>query len=584
MLLTLFRSLRFRLISSVVMIEIVMLSLLVWSNMGVIQTAHADRLKDTATSMLQQIAKTSGSYLLEVDYASLEEYLRNIANHEELEYLSVVDRDRHPVVTLGELPVEPWPARDEHPINVHDGVLDVAEQIEIGGQSMGEVRMGFSLALMERAIQAARIRSIAIATTEIILTVIVTVFIGVHLTRRLGRLAGAAQRVGAGDYSVAVESEVPDEVGMTALAFNQMVSEVSERTKRLEETLARERVIEKTSIDGMMTYGAEERIRSLNPAMSSLFGYSEKELLGKPVSLLLEPDRNTPSVWGTQTGTRREVVGLRKDGSRFPLELYIGRVDINAEPLFAATLHDITERKRAENECKTLLQGNRFLIHKSLAVQEEERRHLARELHDELGQCMTAIQADAELIHELSKTSNPKIETSASAILNVSARIYGVVHSMMQRLRPGVLDDLGLVAAIEEEVDAWRSRHPSVRVSLDTAPDLPSLGESSNISLYRIVQESLTNIAKHANATEVTITLEAADNSGNPVVTLEITDNGKGLQSDLRSRGLGLIGMRERVEALNGRFEVLSNPGRGVTIRAEVPANEETAQSPVVEV
>ena len=103
------RSLRVRLIVSVVVIEIVMLSLLVWSNMGVIRQAHADRLWDTATSMLEQIATTSGGHLIEVDYATLEEYLRNIADHDELSCLMVLDRDDRPVVTLGELPDVNWP-------------------------------------------------------------------------------------------------------------------------------------------------------------------------------------------------------------------------------------------------------------------------------------------------------------------------------------------------------------------------------------------------------------------------------------------------------------------------------------------
>jgi PAS domain S-box-containing protein len=582
MLVSPFRSLRVRLIASVVIIEIVMLSLLVWSNLGVIQQAHADRLKDTASSMLQQIATTSGAYLLEVDYASLEDYLRNIANHQELAYLTVLDRDRRPVVTLGELPRQQWPGHDSQPLDVDDGVLDVSERIQIGGQDMGEVRMGFTLALMEQAIQAARLRSIAIATTEIILTVIVTVLIGIHLTRRLGRMANAAQLVGAGHYDVEVEAEAPDEVGMTAMAFNRMVSEVSERTKRLQETLARERVIEETSIDGMITYGTDEMIQSLNPAMLSLFGYSREEMLGQPVSRLLEYAAINSGIWSSQTGIRREVTGVRKDGSSFPLELYVGRVDINDDPLFAATLHDITERKRAESECKTLLQGNRFLIHKSLAVQEEERRHLARELHDELGQCMTAIQADAELIHDLSKVDNPRIETSANAILDVSGRIYDVVHSMMQRLRPGVLDDLGLVAAISEEVDAWRSRHPTVRIDLHTEGELAGLGEATNISIYRIVQESLTNIAKHAEATKVSIQLNAAKEDELPGVVLEIQDDGKGMPPELRSRGLGLIGMRERIEALHGTFSIDSNPGQGVTIKAQVPVGDGTLSPTLV--
>ncbi len=574
-----FRSLRVRLIAGVVIIEIVMVSLLVWNNLGVIRQAHADRLWNTAAGMLELVAATSGRYLVEVDYATLEEYLRNIAHQEELSYLVISDRDERPVVTLGQVPDAPWPATDGHPFEVSDGVLDMAQQIRIGNQPMGQVHMGFSLAQMNRSIDSARLRSIAIAVTGIVLTILATVFIGVHLTRRLGRLAAAAQRVGAGDYDVAVPAEIRDEVGTTAAAFNRMVAEVSQRTRHLEESLARERVIEETSIDGMITYAASGQILSANPAMHQLFGYRQDELLGKPASLLLAPVSDGKdavaayadnALWTHTIDTRIEVTGQRRDGSCFPLELSIGRVDISGEPLFAATLHDITERKLAEHECHSLLEGNRFLIHKSLAVQEEERRHLARELHDELGQCMTAIQADAELIHELSRDRDEKITTSASAIVSVSSRMYDVVHSMMQRLRPGVLDDLGLLAALEEEVDAWQARFPQVDCRLVSEGELMGLGERINITLYRIVQESLTNIAKHAGATRVSLQLVRQEGS----LILRVEDNGRGMDTEHPGRGLGLIGMRERVEALGGSLSVQSAPGEGVVLRVSIPVTE----------
>ncbi|VAW82926.1 hypothetical protein MNBD_GAMMA14-1113, partial [hydrothermal vent metagenome] len=208
------RSLRVRLIVGVVLIEIVMLSLLVWSNLGVIRQAHGDRLRDSARSILEQITRTTGSYLVEVDYAALDEYLRNIAKNDELTYLVVLGRDQRPVVSFGTLPEQRWPKTESDPLAVTDGTLDVAGDIRIGGQLMGQVKLGFSLKRMEQSIEAAKLRSIVIAGTEIILTVIVTVFFGVRLTRRMGQLANAAQRVGAGDYSVKVETGTPDEVGV----------------------------------------------------------------------------------------------------------------------------------------------------------------------------------------------------------------------------------------------------------------------------------------------------------------------------------------------------------------------------------
>ncbi|MFC1773270.1 ATP-binding protein [Pseudomonadota bacterium] len=572
------RSLRVRLISSVVIIEIVMLSLLVWSNIGLLQQAYADRLRDSADSMLKQVATTTGGYLIAIDYASLEEYLRNIADNDELSYLAIFDRDERSVVKLGDMPDTPWPALDEHPLQVSDGIFDVAAPILIGDQLLGQVRMGLSLTQMNAAIHTARVNSVAIAGTEITLTILATVFIGLRLTRRLGRLANAAQQVGAGDYTTTVATEIDDEVGKTAAAFNHMVSEVSERTRRMQNLLARERVIEETSIDGMVTYGDDLIILSQNPAITSLFGYAGRALIGQPVTCLLSDENWEGSHWKQPTPTRTELTGLRKDTTEFPLELFIGRVDLDGKPLYAATLHDISERKLKEHECMTLLEGNRFLVHKSLAVQEEERRYLARELHDELGQCLTAIQADARIIHDRSGDADSHLKASAQAILTLSSRIYDVVHSMMQRLRPVVLDDLGLIAAIEEEVNAWQQRYKTVDLQFNVDGDVSALEETINISVYRIVQEALTNISKHSEATRVTIELAKQECDDTACLLLKIEDNGGGMDPGQRNRGLGLLGMRERIEAINGSFSIHSEPGKGLRLQARVPLPEyETA-------
>jgi two-component system sensor histidine kinase TtrS len=243
---------------------------------------------------------------------------------------------------------------------------------------------------------------------------------------------------------------------------------------------------------------------------------------------------------------------------------------------------EIAERRRAEEESRSLLKENRFLIRKSLAVQEEERRHLARELHDELGQCITAIQADAETIRDVAGRKDNLIDSSVKAILAVSAHLYDVVHCMIQRARPGVLDDLGLVIALEDLVNDCRSRFPGVTYQLTARGELGALGEQTNITVYRIVQECLTNIAKHAGATRVSIELAAGADETPPTrgeVTLRVRDNGRGLQSTGNGRGLGIAGMRERVEALGGQFAVLGTPGGGVTVSAVIPISTAASQA-----
>lgn len=261
---------------------------------------------------------------------------------------------------------------------------------------------------------------------------------------------------------------------------------------------------------------------------------------------------------------------------------------------FIGTLQDITERKLAQAETLRLLEENRFLIYRSLAIQEEERRHLARELHDEFGQCITAIQADAEAILELAQQS-PKmndlindlgrlerIEVSANAILSVSTHIYDVVHTLMRQLRPSGLDELGLVEILQELLKNWQLRHPEINCQCTTKGELDQLGEAINITIYRVMQECLTNIAKYANASMVTIHLET--DSPPQFLTFSVQDNGGGIPSIISPEqkenkgGLGLIGIRERVQALDGTLRIVSAPGQGVKIILTIPISEEYQQ------
>jgi two-component system sensor histidine kinase TtrS len=239
----------------------------------------------------------------------------------------------------------------------------------------------------------------------------------------------------------------------------------------------------------------------------------------------------------------------------------------------------ILERRHAEEEVRGLLDENRMLVGKSLVVQEKERQHLARELHDEMGQCITAIQADAKIISEFAARCDCRLVNSAQAIKDVSARIYEFVHSTMLRLRPDILDNLGLAETLREEVGAWRSRFPDTGCTLTINTDLDRLDEQTNITIYRIVQESLTNIAKYANARSVGIEIDrldtilpgGTDTLAVPALRLVIRDDGAGM--DPEARGMGLIGMRERASALGGMLSIQTGPGQGVTIVVTLPMN-----------
>lgn len=225
-------------------------------------------------------------------------------------------------------------------------------------------------------------------------------------------------------------------------------------------------------------------------------------------------------------------------------------------------------RRDAEREAGRLLAENQRLSRHLLGVLEEERRYIARELHDEMGQCVTAIQAEAETINVLSAGFDPRIHQCASSISELGSRLYNGVHAMLRRLRPELLDDLGLSEAVRYIVCTWQAHYPHVQCRLRLGEGLDDLDEMVGIVIYRVVQECLTNVARHSQATAIVLRLSRRHGPDGERLSLKVRDNGRGLT---RKRvGLGLVGLRERVETLGGRLCIRS-PGRGTCVQVHIP-------------
>jgi two-component system sensor histidine kinase UhpB len=208
---------------------------------------------------------------------------------------------------------------------------------------------------------------------------------------------------------------------------------------------------------------------------------------------------------------------------------------------------------------------NRALTQQSLAIQESERRALARELHDELGQSISAIKAVAVSIEQGGERGS-KTAAAASTIAEISSQMYAVVRGMMRRLRPVVLDEFGLVRALEELVDGWNERHADAFCKLKTTGALSNLPDTLAIHVYRIVQEALTNVSKHSGGAEVEVQLERLQSLGEDALHLAIRDDGAGFDPASQHEGLGLRGMRERVDALHGSFELVTSGGVAIAV------------------
>jgi len=228
-------------------------------------------------------------------------------------------------------------------------------------------------------------------------------------------------------------------------------------------------------------------------------------------------------------------------------------------------------RRSAEAQLAEALAENQRLAQQYVDLQEYERKALARDLHDELGQYLNAIKLDAVSIRD-SMTGDPAVHPVAQAMIANIDRVYGVVTGLIRRLRPVAFDDLGVAAALEHCVNEWRSRLPLTAIELSIRGDLESLDETRGLVLYRLVQEALTNIARHSKATQVEVRIACAPNAGfGQSIEILIADNGCGADMQAPRTGLGLVGMRERVSALGGSIKLVSERGAGFKVMASLP-------------
>jgi len=221
------------------------------------------------------------------------------------------------------------------------------------------------------------------------------------------------------------------------------------------------------------------------------------------------------------------------------------------------------------------LEENRQLTHLIQKHIEEERRSLARELHDGLGQYVTAIKTFAVAIASQTKEKAPEVSASAQTIVQSANHIYDGMHNIIKQLRPGSLDNLGLEETLRDLVRDVQAQHAGLEISLNLSGDLHHLGETVNINVYRIVQESINNAIKHAEASELKIDLRQSDDDS---LQLQISDNGKGMDVNAvdQTNHFGLLGMRERVQGFHGTFNIQSTLSEGTEININIPNGIDT--------
>jgi PAS domain S-box-containing protein len=354
--------------------------------------------------------------------------------------------------------------------------------------------------------------------------------------------------------------------------------------KKLQESQARFEAVIESAMDAIIAIDETQCVVLFNAAAEKMFGCGASEAMGRSldrfIPLRLRAAHSvhvrafaTTGVTSRTMGKFGDLVALRADGREFPIEASISQAEVGGTKLCTVILRDITQRKEAEGAL-------RALAARLQRAREEEAIRIARELHDQLGRSLTSIKMDLLLIEKI-VSGQPAadgiqvINETVKMMLGAIDDTVHVVRRISTELRPGILDDLGLAAAIEWQANDFQRRSAVSCIVNVTEEDLEVSREQAT-AFFRIFQEILTNVARHSKAGKIWVHLGAQDGE----VVLEVEDDGVGISPEAvsQSHALGLVGMRERAAIFGGQVEIAGTPGKGTTVIVRMPINENPAR------
>jgi PAS domain S-box-containing protein len=383
----------------------------------------------------------------------------------------------------------------------------------------------------------------------------------------------AIERMGKGKLSIRLPQFKLPEFNSISTNFNRM-GESLELSIKENQTLAS--IAEQTA-DAIIMQDKDNKISFWNHSAELMFGFNRADALGRPIDIIFPKDRKKNHTETFLSGVRGkglsnfEAQGVTKKANLIDISISSSSLKDQKTKRFIGnilSIRDISEKIIAEQSQKEL-RRNRELTAIIQGHIEDERRSLARELHDELGQYVSAVKIFAQNIINRSKGKDKNIEESALSVTSAANQIYDGMHSIIRQLRPGSLDNLGLAETLKDMVSGWRSQHSAINVDLFVGESLGHLGEAISINVYRIIQEAMNNCLKHAEAKNISISLDNKKKQ----LALVFKDDGVGFDTTLlaKTKQFGLIGMQERVKSLNGIFSIKSTPDKGTLINITIP-------------
>lgn len=376
-------------------------------------------------------------------------------------------------------------------------------------------------------------------------------------------------------------------MGFTPAMYDHLIKEVEQLKRQNEELRAAEterkrvedelKVLHEAAFEGIFIHERGFLLKA-NDQYYKMFGYEPHELLGKrvipltviPESLDFKTRRITPD--GVTT---YEIKGIRKDRSTFLMEVRGKTIEYQGRTVRGVAIMDISERKAVEEALRQSENMLRFLSARLFEAQETERQRLSKELHDQLGHDLVLLKSCLRSIERNLEPHQEELKNKCTLTLHSVEEMIDNVRRISRDLMPSILEDLGLFASIQWLVENFAHQH-TFSISLDMEDIDHLFSRQTQINLYRIIQETLTNISKHAQAHKVNIEVKKE----NRHIRLQVKDDGKGFELNkimgrqFDCKGVGLTAIKERIHMVGGTFDLQSQPGVGTIIRLLVPIEE----------
>ncbi|MGN8110852.1 histidine kinase [Paraburkholderia sp. 22098] len=471
-------------------------------------------------------------------------------------------------------------------------------------EKLGEVRVQLSRAPAMQAMRDARNAILAtIAAMVATLYAATLVLLNGMVRGPVNRLEEMVDRIAGGNLDARCAVESDDELGRLAARVNAMADRLRESTARLYDSEQKYRSIVENALEGIFRLHRNGWLEEANPAMARLLGYSSANALvaagtGEPGKRpfsselvedlfarlkrdgeIAELDLQLTRPDGTAIWVQLSARGVaHSHGDIVRLDGLLADVTARKHALDNLRRHrdrlqvEVAERKRTEQELRASREELRQLSWHLEVIREEERKRIALEIHDELGQLLTALKIDISLL-QMKLAGNPDALRKTEAMRELVEKTMWMVRNVANHLRPAALN-FGIVSALEWLAEDFHGRH-HIRCSFVTYGDEPALEDSCATAIFRIAQESLTNVARHSRASRVVLTLRSDDAS----IDLEIRDDGCGFDLNAVSAGhrgsYGLLGMVERARLIGGALSIASSAGSGTVVAVRIPLSDD---------